>query len=465
MTARTPVRIAMVGTFDLENLGDLLFAYVAHHELSARLSDVEIELFSYRALDPPSWPLKVRAVHTLAQRLGEFDLLIVGGGHVVRGDEDVAPGYAPTHATTPHPYGLWMVPTILAAGAGVPVAWNAIGAIDSVDATFEPLVAAALGGVTYLAVRDLPSARFVRAHQPRAEPVVVPDTVFGIARLLGGPASDEASGVLRAHGVDGGYVVVQPAAHLEPCRAAVEAICATAAARGLAVVELPCGPCHHDTAGRLGLSAPTVAIREWPEPLVVAELLAGAQAVVASSLHAGIVATSAGVPLFRPRAEHDSKYELVDLLPGVVRLPADDEAEEVATDFHRGAPSSQALGHAAALQPHWDEMARLATRPGRRSPSPTVVELIETLPQLLVDRQRSAAAELERVAAAHDVERWRDAEARAAIADELAVERDRSAHLARVLRRRSVRAALLFDEMIARMRRSPAPQGDDASGR
>ena len=160
----------MVGTFDLENLGDLLFPYVASHELAARLGDVELELFSYRAVDPPAWPLKVRPVHTLAPRLGEFDLVLVGGGHLVRGDEGVAPGYGPTDAETPHPSGCGSMPTLLGAGSGLPVVWNAVGTIESVPATIAPLVDAALGAVDYLAVRDLEAARFVRSRNCARRP-------------------------------------------------------------------------------------------------------------------------------------------------------------------------------------------------------------------------------------------------------------------------------------------------------
>jgi len=450
----------MVGTFDLENLGDLLFPLVAHRELCARLGDVELELFSYRALDPPSWPFKVRPVGSLAARLGEFALLIVGGGHLVRGDAGVAPGYLPTDAATSHPYGLWLTPTLLAEAAGVPVAWNALGAIDSVPDSASPLVAAALSGVDYLAVRDLPAARFVRAHAPSAAAVVVPDTVFGIGALLDEDVRFDARLVLRELGVEGGYVVVQPSGALRAYRGAVESLAAAAAARGLDVVELACGPCHDDLAGRLALSVPTLAVEPWPAPLVTAAILAGAEAVIASSLHAGVIATASGVPLHRPRAATGGKHETLDLLPGVQFLPADGDDEEVEARFGRSAPSSQATGHVAALAHHWDEVAARATGRDQRGPRRGVIELVESLPEVLAAPERRQREAIARLTASHDVERWRDAEARAALVVQADLDADRTAHLESVLARRSVRMALHFDALVERWRNRS--RGSDA---
>jgi lipopolysaccharide transport system ATP-binding protein len=410
----------MVGTFDLENLGDLLFPFVAEHELSRRLGSVELELFSYRAVDPPAWPLKVRPVHTLAARVAEFDLVLVGGGHLVRGDQDVAPGYAPTDGRTPHPLGLWLVPTLVAGAAGVPVAWNAVGTIDTVPDAVAPLVDAALECVDHLAVRDPEAARFVRARAPAVTPLGVPDTVFGVVGLLDDDVWTAARDALAALGVDGGYVVVQPSPLLEDHRDAVEALARAAASEGLAVVELAVGPCHLDAPGRLGLRTPTVAVAPWPAPLVSAAILAGADAVVAASLHAGVIATAAGVPLYRPRAALGSKHEVLDLLPGVRALPADGREADLDTAFDtafgRGPVAAQLQALAAMLEHHWDAIAALARRErAGRSPRPAVATLLTTLPDELVRREAAAAEQLDRRAASAAEERDRHAAAVSAL--------------------------------------------------
>jgi lipopolysaccharide transport system ATP-binding protein len=449
-----PVRVAMVGTFDVENLGDLLFPYVAHHELTARLGAIELELFSYRAFDPPAWPLKVRPVRSLAERIGEFDLLVVGGGHLVRGDEHVAPGYLPIDAVTAHPYGLWLTPTLIALGAAVPVVWNAVGVIDSVPRSVEPVLAAALGGVDYLAVRDLGSARFVRAHRPDATPVVVPDTVFGIGALLDDGVRGEASELRGSLGIGEHYVVVQPSAILEDHRDAVEDAAAAAVASGRQVVELACGPCHHDRPGRLGLRTDTIAVREWPAPLVTAALLAEADGVVASSLHAGIIATGAGVALLRPRAAAGSKHEPLDLLPGVAELPHDGTDGELVVRFGRTEPCSEVLAHRVALAHHWDEIAARVAAPPSPAARASVAALLEDLPGLFESRELAATHERDALAAAHALALEADREAY----DALAAERDglvaRAEHLELVQRRRAVQLALhVADTLDAAIRR------------
>lgn len=459
----------MVGTFDVENLGDLLFPYVAHHELAARIDDVELELFSYRAMDPPAWPLKVRPLDTLAARLFEFDLVIVGGGHLVRGDTYVAPGYEPTSLSTSHPYGLWLAPTLLALAAGIPVAWNAVGVHETVPTVLDPIVKAAFEGVDYLAVRDLAAARFVRGVASGATPRVVPDSVFGIAAVLGGEPTAQATSVLEGLGVTGRYIVVQPATGLERCVEAVRTVADAASARGLGVVELEVGPCHFDRVGRLGLSAPSVAPSGWPDPLVCAAIAAGAEAVVASSLHAGILAAASGVPLYRPRAEVGSKYEVLELLPGVTELPDDGASDEVEIRFGRTDPSAQARTSTAALVAHWDEVAALVARPRPSGPSAPVAALIEAVPGWLAAIELATTDELARVAATHARERLDDAEAHAAAIEslvaqcealcvELDLARDLAAHLDGVVKRGSVRVALgIADRLTWRRRRRHVP--------
>jgi lipopolysaccharide transport system ATP-binding protein len=54
--------------------------------------------------------------------------VIVGGGHLVRFDKNVARGYGSTSTAVHHPTGYWLTPTLVAGAAGVPVVWNALGA-------------------------------------------------------------------------------------------------------------------------------------------------------------------------------------------------------------------------------------------------------------------------------------------------------------------------------------------------
>jgi hypothetical protein len=92
-------QIAIFGTFDVENYGDLLFPLIAEAELAERLGAVELHRFSYHARTPPDWPYTVTSVTELPQIAGSLDGALIGGGFIMRFDKEVAPGYGPP---TPH---------------------------------------------------------------------------------------------------------------------------------------------------------------------------------------------------------------------------------------------------------------------------------------------------------------------------------------------------------------------------
>ena len=162
-------RIGIVGTFDVMNFGDLLFPLLAEHELRERLGDATVTAYSHRELAPPAWPYPVRPLERLPHELDTLDLLLVGGGHIVRFDKDVAPGYGSTSPDVHHPTGYWLTPTLVAGAAGVPVAWNAVGASSGTPDWARPLLAAALDLASYVSVRDEPSARELRAVSTSAK--------------------------------------------------------------------------------------------------------------------------------------------------------------------------------------------------------------------------------------------------------------------------------------------------------
>src|SRR5688500_15525666 len=147
--APRPTRVAIVGTFDVENFGDVLFPIVARHALAARIPDVEVVPFSYHDRDAADWAYDVRSLSRLGDELGDIDLVLVGGGHLIRFDKTVAFGYSPPDADLHHPTAYWLMPTLLAGWTGVQVAWNAVGVSSDTPAWAAPLLAEAAQAVTY----------------------------------------------------------------------------------------------------------------------------------------------------------------------------------------------------------------------------------------------------------------------------------------------------------------------------
>jgi len=379
----TRPHVAMVGTYDVANFGDLLFPVIARREIEQRLGSFDLTLYSYGAMSPTTWPLHVHPIAQLRHDITGFDLLLLGGGHLIRADTAIAPGYLPSDPVVHHPLGLWLTPVLLATAAGVPVAWNAPSASPDIPATLTPLLAAALDASGYVALRDLPSARILQGYAPNAALHIAPDTAFGVGQLLPEARSDPLESLLVEMGISGRYVVVQPTSQLAPYRQAVCAIVDAAIQEGMSVVELPIGPVHGDEAGILGLPVTTHTPSSWPEPLLLAELLACSQAVVAVSLHAGIVAVVAGVPLFHPPSIPDSKCELLDRISGVYALPRDGSAMQNAFPLGRTEPSVLIREYVARLQHHWDRVTQLVEDSApRHVPAPVLLGLVELLPHL-----------------------------------------------------------------------------------
>lgn len=69
------LQIGMVGTFDVENYGDLLFPLIAEAELSQRLGPLRLHCFSYHQKAPPDWPFEVTSLSEFPRQAGNLDAL------------------------------------------------------------------------------------------------------------------------------------------------------------------------------------------------------------------------------------------------------------------------------------------------------------------------------------------------------------------------------------------------------
>ena len=362
-------RIGIVGTFDVENFGDLLFPLVAGAELAKRLPGMTLVAYSYHRKAAPEWPYDVRSLDDLARDIESLDLLIVGGGDLVRFDKDVAPGYGPPSLASHHPTAYWLMPTLLAAIHGVPVAWNAVGVVSPLPVWGRPLVALATGGAGYLTVRDDFSHRILLTATD-AVVGTVPDTVFGIGALLPDARSPALTHLLAEAGIDVPYVIVQPSPALAPLTEEIGAALAQARAAGRAILELPISPALDDRPALLEPGGKMHRLAAWPSPLLLAELIVNADAIIARSLHLTIVALTRGVPVFRPAtSDAHTKYAVVEELDGVGNWnEGAGLIEALRNRSANGRPCDDVATRVRLLAAHWDAIAALTAVPGRPRP-------------------------------------------------------------------------------------------------
>jgi Rps23 Pro-64 3,4-dihydroxylase Tpa1-like proline 4-hydroxylase len=149
----------------------------------------------------------------------------------------------------------------------------------------------ALGNSSYVALRDEPSRAVLERYADGIE--VVPDTAFGISRLLPRQPSQKLERLWEKAGVHKPYVIVQAAESAvwfaQYVRTHARAL------SGLQFIALPIGPVLGDHSSYLPCFT---ALPEWPEPLLLAELVSHAEAVVGHSYHLTITALTSGVPVF-----------------------------------------------------------------------------------------------------------------------------------------------------------------------
>lgn len=423
-------QIGVVGTFDLENYGDLLFPLIAEAELTERLGSVKLHRFSYHARTPPGWPYEVTPVAELASRTLPLDGLLVGGGFLIRFDKTVAPGYGPPTSAIHHPTGYWLTPALVALQRGIPVVWNAPGMHrNEIPAWAEPLLKLALDLSGRVAVRDAPSQAALARFTDAGRIAVVPDTAFGLPRLLAETSSSELVRLREAAGLSGPYVVVQAALGLETFARFVKKHADRF--QGLRFLALPVGPVLGDDPAILERDLPEVVrLPSWPHPLLMAELISQAEAVVGHSYHLAITALASGVPAFTTQDLSQGKYSALADFDTIFHLPADREPdlEWFFARLGKAAPSRAVRATLDPLVEHWDRVADVL-RAGPIGTPPALGRFWQELPELL----ESPAAMVEALENEHAEKQKRMEELSRLLAQAHAEKRESTEELSRLL--------------------------------
>lgn len=379
-------QIGVAGTFDVENYGDLLFPLVAEAELSARLGAVKLHRFSYRSKTPPDWPYPVTSVAELPQVASSLDGMLIGGGFLIRFDKHVAPGYGPPTPAIHHPTGYWLTPALIALQQGLPLVWNAPGMHrNEIPDWADPLMELAFTLSRYIAVRDKPSQEALARFTGIDRISVVPDTAFGLPRLLNGSSSSELNRLREASGLTGPYIILQAALGTKTFARFVKNH--RDRLRGFQFLALPIGPVLGDHAAILEADLPgLVRLPTWPHPLLLADLIGHAEAVVGHSYHLAITALASGVPVFTSQDLSAGKYSALSVFETIYQLDAGREPDPdwFLTRVGKTTPSTAARATLDQLSDHWDRVAA-ALEAGPGATQPALGRFWQSLPGLLED--------------------------------------------------------------------------------
>ncbi len=355
------LQVGIVGTFDVENYGDLLFPLIAQMQLEKRNENIKILSFSPNAVSKNQpWPMDVYPIEAIANILPSLSALLIGGGQLVRFDK----GYPiPVSSNVNLPVDYWLSPAALGALLGKPVIWNAIGAWTGspVPAWYFEVLKATITASALVAVRDEASYEHLSKVYPLAEMQNVPDTAFSLARLWPNKEfSAQYSAWSEELNIEGPYIVVQADHSIAEQLSAIIKLVQDLDVK--TVVLLPICRCHGDCSADFpSLSFDNVAKSLWLSPSLTCEVISHASLLVASSLHACITSISYGIPCVRTESfnSYDRKFEILDGFENVCRL---DEIDRIRSLFVRGKViDSKAIQYADFLDKYWNEVARIIT--------------------------------------------------------------------------------------------------------
>ena len=378
-------QIALFGTFDVQNYGDLLFPIIAESELSQRLGNVTIHRFSYHARSQPKWPYKVNSLDELPGKMAGLDGALIGGGFIIRFDKYVAPDYGPRTEAIHHPTGYWLSPALIALQHDVPLIWNAPGMhCNEVPVWAETLVKLALEHSQYVAVRDTPTQNYLDRFVDKSRLQLVPDTGFGVSRLVDvRHPSLEFNNLCKASGLTDPYILVQTTPIQNKFWSFVEEH--SAELRDLQFLALPISPIfgeHEETA--LCKLPGLVRLPYWPHPLLLAELIGHAKAVVGHSYHLAITALAFGVPVFSSANLSEGKYTALAGFETVYPMldETDMDIEWFIARLKVTAPLAKVDAALDKLGQHWDHVANII-RDGKTTASKHVDQFWQSLPTLI----------------------------------------------------------------------------------
>lgn len=299
--------IAIIGTFDYENFGDLMFPIVFKKQLEKRIELNNLFLFSPNQCQMPLNPEKtqVYSIDKLEQIHNEYGLhaIVFGGGDLARLDNAFAPqeNYFPENTS----FDLMIYSAILANKYNIPYLWNCPGVPFEFAEDKAQIVKCLLDNFTdYASVRESRSAQILSACGCQSKIIVSPDTVLSVSTFLDKNAAGVFDKLKSEYTfLNDGYIVFQSMINnIEDFDKIVcEQLSKICDLTKNKIVFLPIGNVHNDDVyiGEMLANYPSEQFVTFDRKLNVYEInsvLANAIGFIGTSLHGNVVSNSYKVP-------------------------------------------------------------------------------------------------------------------------------------------------------------------------
>lgn len=349
------MKIALYGTFDVDNFGDLLFPHIAH----GRFPEHEWTFVS--PTNSPTWFSDSKTTidfQTAAQT--DFDLIVIGGGNIIHTKPTSLAAYQKLNVhNTAYPE-LWLGAARTAQNLGIPYLFNAPGISHLSASKIERLIfREVFSNCKYLSFRAAYSCDFA-SRFTQNEIFHVPDTAFDIARIWPRKRCDKRPAIV---------INLNQRYHHPPEKTAssIDAI----SRKLLCDVEIVViGDCHGDLefSRRVAQEIKTARVNlvEQQSLKELAHRIAGALCFIGSSMHGFITALSYKTPALlvlnnRPMHKFLDLAEFFDLSRKIICSDWNEAINRI--DMAAALSDAQHSYVAQSLDRHWE---RILEAPGAR---------------------------------------------------------------------------------------------------
>ena len=379
------MNIAIIGAFDNENFGDLLFPDVLKLQFEKRKLDVNLLLFSpVSRIKPFTDDVRVFAVKDIEKIHLEqgIDAIILGGGDIINFVNFIA-NTENYYAEYPG-INYWMFPSFVAAKYNIKLLWNCPGVPFDFPEPLVPTFTEIIDFADYLSVRDNQSKERLSRLCDSDKITVAPDGVFSISNIVSKTETEEIYKKLSSKlslPKSGEYIVVQIARALGHEEKIAAELLEIKNKYNKKLVLMPIGYVHDDIIDLSKIKAliedEGILIEEKLIPLEMLSVLANAFAFIGSSMHGSVVALSYAVPGLALNFLRQPKifgfYDVVNMTEFVVDDPSDISAtfDGIISSGYGDLP--QYIG---ICEKHFDKMAQIIT--AEKEP--------KLLPESLVER-------------------------------------------------------------------------------
>lgn len=297
--------IAVIGTFDLENFGDLMFPVILKKQLEKRISIEPLFLFSLNKCEMPLNPEKINVysideLENIHKQYG-LNAIIYGGGDLVRFDNNIAP--TDKYISNNTSFDLMVYSAVIADKYNIPYIWNCPGVPFEFQSDDKKVIKCVLDEFAdYVSVRESRSADILKSCDCQCKINVSPDTVLSVSNLID---KDAEFDILKSEFsfLNDEYVVFQ--SMVNSLENFDETICnqllRISDYVNKKIVFLPIGNVHKDDEHVKAMlnDFPSDKFVTFSRKLNIYEIncvLANSSAFIGTSLHGNIVSNSYKVP-------------------------------------------------------------------------------------------------------------------------------------------------------------------------